>query len=86
MRNITRVICEAKKVIINLNRFGKEINMGKIFSWMEAVIANNRPYATMAGVDIKKSADRLFGEDASVKTEKKDEKENGESLDSRNCM
>ena len=53
--------------------------MGKIFSWVKAVIANNRPYATMAGVDIKKSADRLFGKDTSIETDKKGEKENGES-------
>ena len=51
--------------------------MGKIFSWVKAVIANNQPYATMAGVDIKKSADRLFGEDTSIKTDKKSKKENG---------
>ena len=51
--------------------------MGKIFNWIKAVIANNRPYATMAGVDIKKSADRLFGEDISIKTDEKGEKENG---------
>ena len=50
--------------------------MGKVLSWVEAVIANNRQYATMAGVDIKKSADRLFGEDTSIKTDKKSEKEN----------
>ena len=59
-----------------INRFGKEINMGKLFNWVKAVIANNHPYATMAGVDIKKSADRLFGEDTPIKTNKKDEKEN----------
>ena len=45
--------------------------MGKMFSWVKAVIANNHPYATMAGVDIKKSADRLFESDTSIKTDKK---------------
>lgn len=49
--------------------------MGKMFSWVKAVIANNHPYATMAGVDIKKSADRLFESDTSVKTDKKGERE-----------
>lgn len=34
--------------------------MGKVVRWVEAVIANNHPYAPMAGVDIKKSADQLF--------------------------
>ena len=74
MRNITRVIYAAEKVTVN--RFGKEITMGKIFNWVKAVIANNQPYATMAGVDIKKSADRLFGEDAPMKTDKRGKKEN----------
>ena len=60
-----------------INRFGKETKMGKLFNWVKAVIANNHPYATMAGVDIKKSADRLFGEDTSTNTDKKDVKENG---------
>ena len=40
--------------------------MGKIFSWVKAVIANNHPYAAMAGVDIKKSADRLFEADSFI--------------------
>lgn len=34
--------------------------MGKIVNWIQAVIAGNHTYAPMAGVDIKKSADRLF--------------------------
>ena len=50
--------------------------MGKILNWVNAVIANNRPYATMAGVDIKKSADRLFEEDTSIKADGKGKKEN----------
>lgn len=47
--------------------------MGKITRWVEAVVANNHPYATMAGVDIKKSADQLF-EAKNENTEKKEEK------------
>jgi len=38
----------------------KSKSMGKFIKWIEAVIANNHRYAPMAGVDIKKSADRLF--------------------------
>lgn len=37
--------------------------MKKIIQWIEAVIAGNHIYAPMAGVDIKKSADRLFEKD-----------------------
>ncbi|MCC8102218.1 MAG: hypothetical protein LIP11_08155 [Clostridiales bacterium] len=47
--------------------------MGKITRWVEAVAANNHPYATMAGVDIKKSTDQLF-EAKNENTEKKEEK------------
>ena len=57
--------------------------MGKMFSWVKAVIANNHPYATMAGVDIRKSADRLFEADTSVKTDKKGVKENEKLLTAR---
>ncbi|MCD7819582.1 MAG: hypothetical protein LUH07_11115 [Lachnospiraceae bacterium] len=41
--------------------------MGKIKKWAEAVIANNHQYAPMAGVDIKKSADRLFEKEETEK-------------------
>lgn len=34
--------------------------MGKIVRWIQAAIAGNHTYAPMAGVDIKKSADKLF--------------------------
>ena len=44
--------------------------MGKIIRWIQAVIAGNQMYAPMAGVDIKKSADKLFEK----KSEKEDEK------------
>lgn len=44
--------------------------MGKIIRWIETVIAGNHPYASMAGVDIKKGADKLF---ESESTEKKKE-------------
>lgn len=44
--------------------------MGKVVKWVEAVVANNHCYAPMAGVDIKKSADRLF---------EKEEPEDGQS-------
>ena len=45
--------------------------MGKKANWIKAVIANQQPYANMAQVDIKKSAERLFEKDG-----KKKEKEN----------
>ncbi|MCD8012567.1 MAG: hypothetical protein LUG99_05245 [Lachnospiraceae bacterium] len=48
--------------------------MGKITRWVEAVVANNHPYAPMAGTDIKKSADRLFEKEDN----KKDNKENNQ--------
>lgn len=41
--------------------------MKKIINWIMAVIANSHKYATMAGIDIKKSSDRLFEKDASEK-------------------
>lgn len=49
--------------------------MGKVFRWIEAVIANSNPYATMAGVDIKKSADQLFEEENYLKRLRKNEKD-----------
>ena len=36
--------------------------MNRILQWIKAVIANSRPYATMAQVDIKKEAQSLFNE------------------------
>ena len=47
--------------------------MGKIVRWIQAVIAGNHTYAPMAGVDIKKSADKLF-EKENDKEDKKSEK------------
>lgn len=49
---------------------GGATHMGKIVRWIQAVIAGNHMYAPMAGVDIKKSADRLFEK----KCDKEDEK------------
>lgn len=37
--------------------------MGKIINWIKSVIAVNHIYANMAGVDVKKSSERLFEED-----------------------
>ena len=51
--------------------------MGKLIKWIEAVIANRNPYATMAGVDIKKSAEQLF-EDGGQGSETADAPKGGE--------
>ena len=52
-------------------------HMGKLIKWIEAVIANRNPYATMAGVDIKKSAEQLF-EDGGQGSETADAPKGGE--------
>lgn len=49
--------------------------MGKIVRWVEAVISNNHPYATMAGTDIKKSADQLFEKEDTKETKTEEQKE-----------
>ncbi|MCD8337980.1 MAG: hypothetical protein LUD18_12080 [Lachnospiraceae bacterium] len=47
--------------------------MGKIVKWVEAVVANNHRYAPMAGVDIKKSADKLFEKEEPEEDESSEE-------------
>ena len=47
--------------------------MGKVSKWIKAVIANQTPYAPLAGVDIQKSAEKLFQEERPKGEEKEGE-------------
>ena len=48
--------------------------MKKIIRWLEAVIAGNHTYASMAEVDLKKSSDRLFEKESEIPKDKEHKK------------